>query len=321
MKTMCVVTCNHDDKDLITFLAHSNEYDIKYLIFPCDEILVRSIWNIPIYPVVKALYCIRECDVLYLSSNLDYQLKNELSTTAKQYNKIIYMPETVVTSRLDIQKVNLPIILVSSLGKDLNQLDFVFGLKKCLDDYVGRTIIFSDDCRLMMFSDIYNWAKGLKSRNSLSDTTKEINRFINEKIVESSASCCIIHCSSGIYNPLSPEAKENDYFISHVSDACKIDYSIFILPFNFSDDITKTSYQRIIKQKTDIAIDTMIIDNVFWDLSRKKGNIRPIRMHDDYDSTIVSGTIIEEKNTNLLCSLVFKDIVNKLSIPRTYRIY
>lgn len=321
MKTICFVTCNHDDSDIIKFIKSSNEYEIRSLIFPHNEILIKTIWDSPVYPLEKVNDCIRDCDILYISSNIDAHLKKELYKIAKQYNKTVYMPETVTSSRLNIQTVNIPIILVSSLGKDLRQLDFIFGLKKYLDKCIGKVIVLSDDSRLIMFPDVYSWPDSLKSLSKLSSKTEEINSFINNIILESSASCCIIQSSSGIYNPFAPDDKENNYFISHVVDACTIDYSIFILPCNFTDDTINNTYQRIVKEKNDITIDTILIDDMYWHLSRKKENVRSIRIQDYYLNAIISGTTIEETSTASLCLLVYEDIVNKLSKPNLYQIF
>lgn len=321
MKTMSIITCYHDDVELIKHLSRSDEYVVKSLVFPSDEVLIDKIWGVPIYPLSKVLDCVRECDVLYISSRLDCKLKNELHMVANNYHKTVYMPETAVNSRFDFHKTIIPIIFISSLGKELHQLDFLFGLKKCLDNHVGKTIVLTDDARLTMFTDVYNWSKHQKLQISLSNMTVEINSFINKTIAESLASCCIIHCSSGIYNPFTPDIKENDYFFSHVVDACSIDYSVFILPCNFADDVAKESYQRIINQKTDITVDTILVDSVFWDLSRKKVPIRSIRIQDCYSNAVIGGTIVEDKNTDSLCSLVFDDIVSKLSKPNGYQIY
>ena len=157
-KSICFITYKHIDKYIIESLKFSKEYYGKYIVFPLENILEKNIWGIPLRSIQNIYQCIEESDIIFISNvardkyvNLDDYIEY-----ANKLNKnIVFSSESTLQQSCHFEDINIPIILLNSMGRDLHHIPILLSLKNLISSDIGNVAVLTTDDILKIFDDFY----------------------------------------------------------------------------------------------------------------------------------------------------------------------
>ena len=318
-KSICFITYKHIDKDIIESLKFSKEYYGKYIVFPLENILEKNIWGIPLRSIQNIYQCIEESDIIFISNvardkyvNLDDYIEY-----ANKLNKnIVFSSPSTSQQSCHFEDINIPIILLNSMGQDLHHIPILLSLKNLISSDIGNVAVLTTDDILKIFYDFY-YIEDFYDKKDLAFITQSINKRIHQLINNKKLKCLIIHISSGIFNPYDRNNIKNIYLLQHLSDACQIDYTASIMPINLKDSNKTIEYSNILKNKFDLHINYYVFDNIFWDMPKKNSKYESIIL-DSYKLTSSKGKEVNPGEYSMIAFDIFQDIVDKLSKKPNY---
>ena len=286
-QSLCIISEYDSDYSIIDVLHNNCEYELK-AIFLTNTSEFPTFYKRGVAIVNNThIEYFDLCDVIYISHNCGENAEKYKSYDVVQKklinrNNIIEMGSELNNEYSDI---NIPIFMLMGSKNNCEKNQLIVKLIEKMKKSEEKLAVISNyengdllGYYAYPFDFIYN-------KNSFNDNIRMLNTYLHKVVEQSKCSVLLLSIPGGVCNPFFPIDCESSMLVSFISNACRVDYIMYVLPINLWSDDDKKNISAGVECITTCPVDYWIMssqlyDSVFFNNATNTNDIPVIEVMD-----------------------------------------
>ena len=271
MKNVCLITSKTEDEELVKTQRYMCGYRVKCVVYDARVKIKKNAHNIIIRDISKVKECVKKCDAVYVSKSIEAKYPELMEWVKKEEKEILNIAFNYTKANMDIESCNIPIVVMANMDGRLHRLELIKKIQDQMKKQEIKVVVISTN----KYSKMYGFE--FFSQDMLSGNIIKQQECINSYVVElcknSKADMIIWDLVESYQNPYAKSSLKTDYMFFLLNKVFTIDYLIFLVAINVTEDFLLINKICAQIKKDAGALDVIIVDNIILDTSKNYNSI------------------------------------------------